>query len=98
MATSNSTTEATCNDVAYVSANQLADSAMFITSAMRLIGNTDGEAYCLLEMARNEIISAQDYLEGMDPVKSPISADVAEMLVRVGSVTGNEMRGKTKKK
>lgn len=84
MATSNSTTETTGNDVAYVSANQLADAAMFITSAMRLIGNMDGEAYCLLEMAQKEIIAAQDYPEAMDPIESPISGDVAAMLGRIG--------------
>ena len=84
MATTNSTTTQTGNDAAYVSENHLADAALFISSAMRLIVRTDGEAYTLLEFAIKEIGAAQDYLEGMDPTESPISEDVAEMLGRIG--------------
>lgn len=84
MAALNSTTTTTGNDASYVSGNQLADAGMFITSAMRLIGNMDGEAYCLLEMAQKEIIAAQDYLEAMGPIESPIDRDVAAMLGRIG--------------
>ncbi len=80
MATSHST-----NDAAYVAGNQLADAAMFITSVMRLIEREDGEAYCLLEMARKEINAAQDYLEALDPIEAPISKEIAVMLERVGS-------------
>ena len=84
MANLNTTTTTTSNDIAYVSGNQLADAAMFITSAMRLIEMTDSEAYCLLELAKKEIIAAQDFLEAMDPVDSPIDRDVAAMLGRIG--------------
>lgn len=80
MAAINSTT----NDASYVAGNQLADAAMFIQSAMRLIERTDGEAYCLLDKAHREIIAAQDFLEGMDAHESPISKDVAAMLGRIG--------------
>ena len=83
MAAINSTTTTTGNDAAYVSGNQLADAAMFITSAMRLIEQTDGEAHCLLELARTEFVAAQDYLEALDPLEAPISDDVAAMLGRV---------------
>jgi len=83
MAILNSTVAAT-NDAAYVSGNHLADVSMFISSAMRLVEKSDTDAYCLLEIALREIIAAQDYLEAMDPIKSPISSDVAEMLGRVG--------------
>mgnify|MGYP003598448325 CR=1 FL=1 len=86
MAASNSTTTTTGNDAVYVSGNQLADAAMFITSAMRLIEQTDGEAHCLLELARKEIIAAQDYLEAFDPLEAPISDDVSAMLGRVGRI------------
>jgi hypothetical protein len=44
---------------------------MFIQSAMRLIQQA-------------EIIAAQDYLEAMDPIESPISEDVLTMLARIG--------------
>jgi hypothetical protein len=84
MATINSTTTTTGNDAAYVSENHLADVALFISSAMRLIERTDGEAYTLLEFAIKEICAAQDYLEAMNPIESPISEDVAAMLGRVG--------------
>lgn len=85
MATTDSTTTTTIgNDAAYVSENHLADAAMFITSAMRLIEQTDGEAYCLLELARKEIVAAQDYLESMSQTESPIDRDVAGMLGRIG--------------
>ena len=86
MAASNSTTTTTGNDAAYVSGNQLADAAMFITSAMRLIERKDGDAYCLLEKAQAEIIAAQDYLEAMDPIESPIDASVVSMLTRMGGM------------
>ncbi len=79
MATAHST-----NDAAYVAGNQLSDAAMFIASAMRLIERTDGEAYCLLEMARKEIVAAQDYLEAIDPIESPIDDAVVAMIRRVG--------------
>lgn len=81
MATANSTT----NDASYVAGNQLADAAMFIQSAMRLIEKTDSEAFCLLDKAKAEIVAAQDFLEAIDPVESPISSDVAAMLGRIGS-------------
>ena len=84
MATINSTTTTTDNDASYVAGNQLADAAMFIQSAMRLIEQTDGEAYCLLNKAHAEIIAAQDYLEAMNPIRSPISNEVADMLGRIG--------------
>lgn len=84
MAASNSTTTTTGNDAAYVSDNHLADAAMLISSAMRLIERTDGEAYTLLEFAIKEIGAAQDYLDGMDPMESPIDRDVAAMLGRIG--------------
>lgn len=77
-------TATTGNDAAYVSGNQLADALMFITSAMRLIEQKDGEAYCLLNKAQAEIIAAQDYLEEMDPIESPICFEVAEALNRIG--------------
>lgn len=80
MAASNSTAQ---NDAFYVS-NNLADVAMFVMSAMRLAEQVDGEIYCLLDKAHREIIAAQDYLEAMDPVESPISKDVAAMLGRIG--------------
>ena len=83
MATANSTTATTNNDAAYIAGNQLADAAMFIISAMRLIEQKDGEAFSLLELARKEIIAAQDYLEALDPLEAPISDDVAAMLGRV---------------
>ena len=79
MAANNST----ANDAAYVAGNQLADAAMFIQSAMRLIERKDGDAYCLLEKAQAEIIAAQDFLEGIDAVQSPIDRDVAAMLGRI---------------
>lgn len=84
MATNNSTAAAVNSDVAYVAGNQLADAAMFIQSAMRLIESTDSEAYCLLDKAHAEIIAAQDYLENLDPIEAPISKDVASMLGRIG--------------
>ena len=84
MAIDNSTTTTAGNDAAYVSGNQLADALMFIASAMRLIDNKDGDAYCLLDKAQAEIIAAQDYLEAMDPLQSPIDRDVAAMLGRIG--------------
>lgn len=80
MANSNSTIN---NDAAYVADNHLADAALFITSAMRLIEKTDGEAHCLLAKAMAEIVAAQDYLEALDPLEAPISDDVATMLGRV---------------
>lgn len=76
----NSTTTTTSNDAI----NQLADAAMFITSAMRLIEKVDGEAYCLLDLARNGIFDVQDYLEATDPMESLIDPDVAAMIGRVG--------------
>ncbi len=84
MAALNSTTTQTGNDAAYVSENHLADAAMFISSAMRLIKSVDGEAYTLLEFAIKEIVASQDYLDGMDPMESPIDSDVAAMLGRIG--------------
>lgn len=81
MATNNSTTN---NEATYVSGNQLADAAIFIQSAMRLVDMKDGEAFCLLEKAHAEIIAAQDYLEAIDPVESPIDASIAEVLGRIG--------------
>lgn len=84
MATNNSTTTTAGNDAKYVSENHLADAAMFVSSAMRLIDLKDGDAYCLLDKAMVEIIAAQDYLEAMSPIESPISEDVAAMLGRIG--------------
>lgn len=84
MATTNSTTTTTGNDAAFVSENHLADAAMFIRAAMRLVDMKDTEAFILLDKAMTEIIAAQDYLEAMDPMESPISADLAEMLGRIG--------------
>lgn len=84
MAAHNSTTTTTGNDAAYVSDNHLADAAMFIASVMRMIEKTDGEAFCLLAKAQAEIIAAQDFLEGIDPIESPIDPDVAAMLGRIG--------------
>lgn len=84
MATVNSTTTTTGNDAAYVSGN-LADVFMLVSAASRLIENDDVEAFCLLMRAMSEITAAQDYLEAMDPIESPISDDVAEMLGRVGN-------------
>lgn len=84
MATINSTTTTTGDDAFYVSGN-LADVYMLVSAASRLIENDDVEAFCLLMMAMSEITAAQDYLEAMDPIKSPISEDVAAMLVRVGT-------------
>lgn len=84
MATINSTTTTTGDDAFYVSGN-LADVYMLVSAASRLIENDDVEAFCLLAMAMSEITAAQDYLEAMDPIKSPISEDVAAMLVRVGT-------------
>lgn len=78
------TTDFTTNDATYVAGNQLADAAMFIQSAMRLIEMKDGEAYCLLEMARKEMSAAQDYLEAIDPLESPIDPSVADMIGRIG--------------
>lgn len=75
---------ATGNEAAYVSENQLADAAMFIGGAMRLIEQKDGEAYCLLDKAMTEIVAAQDYLEAMDPIESPICVEVYEVLRRIG--------------
>lgn len=86
MAAINSTTTQTGNDAVYVSENHLADAAMFISSAMRLIERTDGEAYTLLEFAIKEISTAQDYLEAMDPIESPIDASVVSMLGRIGGM------------
>lgn len=80
MATANSTS----NDAGYVAGNQLSDAAMFIQSAMRLIQKTDGGAYCLLDKALAEIVSAQDYLESMDPIESPIDESISAMLGRIG--------------
>lgn len=79
------TADFTTNEASYVAGNQLADAAMFISCAMRLIDKTDGEAYCLLEKATAEIVAAQDYLEAMNPIKSPIDASVVEMLGRIGA-------------
>lgn len=84
MADDSTTATTTSNEASYVSYNQLADAAMFITSAMRLIEETDGEAWCLLHKAHAEIIAAQDYLERIDPKASPIDSNVAAMLVRIG--------------
>lgn len=84
MATSNFTTETAGNDACYVSGTHLADAAMFIQSAMRLIEQADGEAWCLLEKAAAEINAAQDYLEELDPVAAPISGEILSMLKRVG--------------
>ena len=86
MADPDFTTTMTGNDAAYVSGNQLADALMFISSTMRLIQQKDGEAFCLLEKAQAEIISAQDYLGVMDPIESPIDASVVSMLNRVGGM------------
>lgn len=83
MAVQDSTTTTTGNDAIYVS-DQLADAAMFISSAMRLVEHKDGDAFCLLDKAMAEIRAAQDYLEAMDPVESPIDHDVAAMLGRIG--------------
>jgi hypothetical protein len=84
MATTNYTTSTTGNDAAYVSENQLADAVMFIQAAMRLVDMKDAEAFILLGKAVDEIVAAQDYLESMDPVESPIDGDVAAMLSRIG--------------
>lgn len=73
------------NDFDYVSGTHLADAAMFIQSAMRLIDTKDSDAFCLLDKALAEIIAAQDYIENLDPVEAPISNDVAAMLARVCS-------------
>ncbi|MBU1363797.1 MAG: hypothetical protein KKE51_08245 [Gammaproteobacteria bacterium] len=83
MAAINSTTTTTGNDADYVSGS-LADVFMLVSAARRLIENKDGEASCLLEKAMSEIRAAQDYLEAMDPIESPISHDVAKMLGRIG--------------
>lgn len=82
-AINSTTTTTTGNDASYVSGN-LADVFMLVSAASRLIENKDGEASCLLEKAMAEIRAAQDYLEAMDPMESPISADLAEMLGRIG--------------
>lgn len=84
MAISNSTSETTGNDATYVSETYLADAWMFLANAIRLIDPTDSLAACLLDKAMDEIIAAQDYLEAMDPIKSPISEDVAAMLGQIG--------------
>lgn len=84
MDTTNYTTSTTGNDAAYVSENQLSDAAMFIQAAMRLVDMKDAEAFILLGKAMAEIIAAQDYLEAMDPVESPIDGDIAAMLSRIG--------------
>lgn len=84
MATIDCTTTTAGNDAAYVSETHLADAWMFISNAMRLIESKDDLAACLLEKAMNEIIAAQNYLEAMDPVESPISISVAEALNRIG--------------
>jgi len=81
MATNNSTTN---NEAAYVSGNQLADAAMFIQSTVRLVDMKDGEVFNLLSKALAELTAAQDYLEAIDPVESPIDRDVAAMLDRIG--------------
>lgn len=83
MATSNSTTTTTSNDADYVSGN-LADVFMLVSAASRLIETKDSEAFCLLEKAMAEIVAAQDFLEAMDPIESPIDRDVAAMLGRIG--------------
>ncbi len=83
MATTNSTTTTTCNDADYVSGN-LADVFMLLSAASRLIETKDSEAFCLLEKAMTEIVAAQDYLEAMDPIESPIDSNVAAMLGRIG--------------
>lgn len=78
------TNTTTANEFDYVSSN-LADAAMFIQSAMRLIESKDGDAFCLLDKALTEIIAAQDYLENLDPLEAPISSDVSSMLGRIGT-------------
>lgn len=83
MATTNFMPTTTGNDAEYVSGN-LADVFMLVSAASRLIESKDGEAFCLLEKAMAEIIAAQDYLEAMSPIESPISEDVAAMLGRIG--------------
>jgi hypothetical protein len=83
MATSNSTTTTTGNDADYVSGN-LADVFMLVSAASRLIETKDSEAFCLLEKAMAEIVAAQDFIEAMDPIESPIDRDVAAMLGRIG--------------
>ena len=85
MATINSTTTATGNDTDYVSGN-LADVFLLLSTASRLIENKDIEAFCLLEKAMAEIVAAQDYLEAMDPIESPIDQQIAAMLARVGRI------------
>lgn len=84
MATTNFTTTTTGNDAVYVSENHLADAAMFISIAMRLVDQQDGEAACLLAKAQAEIVAAQDYLEALDPVELPICAEITEALNRIG--------------
>lgn len=84
MAASNSTTTATCNSAADVSSTYLADAAMFIRAAMRLVDMKDGEAFCLLDKAHCEINAAQDYLEEMDLIESRIEPEIAAMLARIG--------------
>ena len=85
MATSNCiTTTAPSNDVAYVSENQLADAATFIQAAMRLVDTHDAEAFILLDKALAEVVAAQDYLESINPLESPISTAVANALNRIG--------------
>ncbi|MDP3537432.1 MAG: hypothetical protein Q8S26_01875 [Azonexus sp.] len=74
----------TTNEAAYVSFNQLADALLLVTSAMRLVEHADGEAACLLAKAQAEIIAAQDYLESIDPLQSPISGELAQALNRIG--------------
>lgn len=84
MAAINSTATIPANEASYVSGTHLADAAMFLISAKRLIERTDGEAYCLLHKALAEITAAQDYLESIDPVESPICFEVIEALKRIG--------------
>lgn len=81
------TTDSKTNDASYVAGNQLADAAMFIQSAMRLIEMKDDEVSGLLDKALAEIIAAQDFLEAIDPVASPIDSDVASLLKRIGRPT-----------
>lgn len=84
MAYMNSTITTTSgNDADYVSDN-LADVLMLVSAASRLIENKDSEAFCLLDRAMAEIVAAQDYLEAMDPIESPICAEIADTLNRIG--------------